>query len=145
MSKPAAAFGDIAAHGGTVVIGSMNVLIGGRPAARKGDPVACALHGMGTVTQGSSTVFINGMPAARLGDMTGCMIPGLAAISVPAVLGPPSVPASLEAPPIQGARTLAHGKDGKFHEENDKAKGGPRPYTWKDASPMPTRMEYTTQ
>jgi len=88
MGQPAAALGDLAAHlGGTIVIGSTNVLIGGRPAARQGDSVVCTMHGMGTITQGSTSVFINGMPAARMGDMTGCLAPGLAAVSVPPVLG----------------------------------------------------------
>lgn len=88
MGQPAAALGDAAAHGsGTVAMGSTNVFIGGRPAARQGDSVACGVHGTGTITQGSISVFINGMPAARMGDVTGCLAPGLAAVSVPPVLG----------------------------------------------------------
>lgn len=151
MSKPASALGDIAAHGGTVLFGSTNVLIGGRPAARKGDPVMCPIHGGGTITQGSFTVFINGMPAARLGDFTGCMVPGLSAISVPApILGPPPMPASVlgpppapapvqgpppapvqgpppapeGAPPLGGALTLDKQRAGRTHAQNDEDKYG---------------------
>lgn len=123
MSKPAAALGDLAAHGGTIVIGSFNVLIGGRPAARQGDSVVCPLpsHGIGVITQGSTTVFINGMPAARMLDTTGCMVPGLSAISVPVpVLGPP--PAPRGAAPIEGA--LGPDNNGRFHEQSDKSKDG---------------------
>ena len=121
MGKPAAAIGDIAAHGGTILTGSTNVLIGGRPAARVGDTVLCALHGPGVISLGSFTVLINGMPAARIGDMTGCMVPGLAPVSVPMpVLGPPPVPPG--APPIQGAISLVPGN--KMHAENDKSKDG---------------------
>ncbi|RZK22725.1 MAG: hypothetical protein EOO56_07510 [Hymenobacter sp.] len=120
MSKPAAALGDIAAHGGVIVLGSFNVFIGGRPAARQGDSITCPLHGTGVISQGSASVFINGMPAARLGDITGCMMMGLAAISVPAVLGPPPVAAS----PIEWAGSFAPKKNGKFHEQNDQERGG---------------------
>ena len=120
MSQPAAALGDFAAHGGTIAIGSPNVLIGGRPAARQGDSVACPLHGMGVISQGSATVLINGMPAARLLDLTGCLVAGLAAMSVPSVLGPPPD----GAPPIEWAGSFAPEKNGKFHEQNDKERGG---------------------
>lgn len=122
MGKPASAVGDLAAHGGTIVTGSTNVLIGGRPAARVGDTVVCAIHGPGVISLGSFTVLINGMPAARMGDITGCMAPSMAAISVPAVLGPPPTPKA--AAPIEGALDMARGKNGKFHEENDKSRDG---------------------
>jgi uncharacterized Zn-binding protein involved in type VI secretion len=46
-----------------------NVLIGGMPAARVGDPAYC--NGPpDVIVQGSSTVLIGGQMAARLGDMT---------------------------------------------------------------------------
>ena len=123
MGKPASAVGDLAAHGGTIVTGSSNVLIGGRPAARVGDTVLCPFHGPGVISLGSFTVLINGMPAARLGDITGCMAPSMAPISVPTpLLGPPPVPKA--ATPIEGARDMARGKDGKFNEENDKSADG---------------------
>lgn len=131
MSKPAAALGDVAAHGGALATGSSNVLIGGRPAARVGDTIICPLHGPGVVSLGSFTVLINGMPAGRMGDITGCMTPSMAPVSVPLpVLGPPPVPSPFAPPtgtpaaPMEWARSMAHGKDGKFHEENDKSKDG---------------------
>jgi len=130
MSQPAAAQGDAAAHAGIIAIGSTNVLIGGRPAARQGDSVTCPFHGMGVISKGSGSVFINGMPAARLLDMTGCLVAGLAAISVPAVLGPPPTAAPVAAPaqdaaePIDWAGSFARGKNGKTHEQNDKERGG---------------------
>ena len=119
MSQPAAAFGDLAAHGGTVLMGSTNVLIGGRFAARVGDPVLCPLHGIGTIAKGSVTVLLNGMPAARLGDVTGCLIAGMPAVSVPTpVLGPPT------AKPLAGARSLVPAQNGQMHEQTDKSKDG---------------------
>jgi uncharacterized Zn-binding protein involved in type VI secretion len=56
--------------GGPVIPpGSVNVLIGGLPAASFGDLLVCA-GGPDTVISGSTTVLINGKPAARLGDST---------------------------------------------------------------------------
>ena len=114
MGQPAATLGDTAAHGGSIAVGSPTVFIGGRPAARLGDSVACGQHGTGTIAKGSMSVFINGQPAARLGDPTACLVPGLAAASVPPVLG---------LPPVTKARSLDRAKDGKTHAENDDADG----------------------
>lgn len=84
MGKPAArAMIDTGAHTGPVTAGSPNVLIGGMPAARKGDPVTCSLHGSASIIEGSATVFINGVPAARMGDKTSCGTP-----PAPAPAGP---------------------------------------------------------
>jgi uncharacterized Zn-binding protein involved in type VI secretion len=79
MSKPAARQGDmhtcplvdvLKPHvGGPIIMGSPNVLIGGMPAARVGDPAAC-VGPMDVIAMGSGTVLINGQPAARMGDMT---------------------------------------------------------------------------
>ncbi len=88
MSQPAAALGDPAAHFGFIALGSPNVFIGNRPAARVGDTVMCPTHGPGVIASGSATVFINGMAAARMLDVTGCLTIGLAAVSVPAVVKP---------------------------------------------------------
>lgn len=123
MGQPAAALGDLAAHGGIIATGSFNVLIGGRPAARVGDTVACPFHGTGVISKGSFTVLINGMPAARLGDITGCMVPGLAPVSIPQpTLGPP--PAPQPAAPIEEAHSWAPQFDHRMHDELDKAPGG---------------------
>lgn len=75
---PAATVGDQTAHGSPLVPGpgSVNVLIGGRPAWRVGsDFHMCPLvdvlkpHVGGTVLVGSTTVLINNLPAARMGDL----------------------------------------------------------------------------
>ncbi len=49
--------------------GSVNVLIGGLPAASMGDMLVCA-GGPDSIVGGSGTVFINGKPAARMSDIT---------------------------------------------------------------------------
>jgi uncharacterized Zn-binding protein involved in type VI secretion len=77
MSQAAARLGDQTSHGTPLGPGpgSLNVLIGGRPAWRAGaDFHACPLfnglvpHVGGVVAVGSATVLIGGLPAARQGD-----------------------------------------------------------------------------
>lgn len=84
MSKPAARQGDLTAHGGSIVVGFPQVLIGGQPAARAGDMHVCPLltpgtppipHVGGPIALGSATVLIGGQPAARVGDMATCVGP----------------------------------------------------------------------
>ncbi|MEN4760003.1 MULTISPECIES: PAAR domain-containing protein [unclassified Chryseobacterium] len=88
MGKLAArALIDQAAHTGPITSGSFNVLIGGKPAARKGDPVTCSSHGVASIVEGSSSVFINGIAAARMGDKTSCGTP-----PQPAPAGPVGAP-----------------------------------------------------
>lgn len=72
---PAARMGDPTSHGSPLTPGpgSMNVMIGGKPAWRammdfSACPVAPPPHVGGTVMKGSTSVFINKMPAARMGD-----------------------------------------------------------------------------
>ncbi|WP_265612299.1 PAAR domain-containing protein [Aeromonas salmonicida] len=64
-----------------IIAGSGDVIINGKPAARKGDAVllhACPCpnmpHGIHSraISGGSSNVFINGKAAARVGDAIGC-------------------------------------------------------------------------
>lgn len=79
MGKPAARISDmhvcpkrtgkIPHVGGPVAAGSPDVLIGGLPAARVGDMVAC-VGPPDKIAAGSSGVLINGKPAARMGDAT---------------------------------------------------------------------------
>ncbi|MBB5634206.1 putative Zn-binding protein involved in type VI secretion [Pedobacter cryoconitis] len=85
MGKPAARMLlDKGAHTGPILSGSPNVSIGGKPAARQGDLVACAIHGgPGSIIEGCPTVLINGKPAARMGDKTDCATP-----PAPAPAGP---------------------------------------------------------
>lgn len=80
----AARIGDMTAHGGSVVVGMPNVLIGGKPAARLGDMHVCPMvtpgippipHVGGPILLGSAGVLIGGMPAARQGDMALCTGP----------------------------------------------------------------------
>ena len=87
-AAPAARSGDPTSHGGVVVAGSPNVLIGGRPAARAGDFASCPLvqpgdppvpHVGGPIATGAATVLINGLPAATAGSL------------VVEAAGPPSV------------------------------------------------------
>jgi uncharacterized Zn-binding protein involved in type VI secretion len=77
MGLPAARLGDQTSHGTPLGPGpgSVNVMIGGKPAWRAGsDMHVCPLvtvlvpHVGGTVAVGSATVMINGLPAARQSD-----------------------------------------------------------------------------
>jgi uncharacterized Zn-binding protein involved in type VI secretion len=59
-----------------IVKGQPNVLIGGKPAARRADMTAicslpgCVPGGPGIIQMASATVMIGGMAAARVTDMT---------------------------------------------------------------------------
>lgn len=79
---PAARLGDSTAHGGTIVLGCMTVLIGNQPAARVGDMHACPMttgpvpHVGGPILPpGVPTVLIGNMPAAVMGGMCTCTGP----------------------------------------------------------------------
>ena len=58
---------------GPVIQGSSDVLVNGKPVARKGDSgvhgVCCGPNRF-VIARGSSTVFVNGKPVTRNGDMT---------------------------------------------------------------------------
>ncbi len=75
---PAARITDLHAHGGILIgPGCPKVLIGGLPAIRMTDQVACPVwdglvpHVSGMVLKGSSKVLIAGLPAARVSDPVG--------------------------------------------------------------------------
>src|SRR5258705_2772525 len=78
MGLPAARVGDQTSHGTPLAPGpgSLNVLIGSKPAWRAGsDTHVCTLidpgpkpHVGGVVAVGSATVLINSLPAARQTD-----------------------------------------------------------------------------
>ncbi len=97
---PAARIGDETTHGTPLAPGpgSLNVLIGGRPAWRAEiDQHACpevditGPDGVGSVVMGSPTVLINGMMACRMGDIV-IEKPGLAlGPANPIVMGCPTV------------------------------------------------------
>jgi uncharacterized Zn-binding protein involved in type VI secretion len=76
--------GPVPHIGGPIITGSPNVLIGGLPAARVGDPVTC-VGPLDTIAMGSTMVLINGMPAARMGDQTahgGVIVGGMATVLI---------------------------------------------------------------
>lgn len=81
MGKPAARMGDLTAHGGTIVVGQPNVLIGRLPAATLGGMHVCPMvtgtvpHVGGPITVGSTGVMIGKRPAARVGDLVTCVGP----------------------------------------------------------------------
>lgn len=84
MGQPAARQGDPTAHGGVIVVGFPQVLIGGQPAARQTDMHTCPMltpglppipHVGGPIVLGSATVLIGNLPAARQGDMATCTGP----------------------------------------------------------------------
>ncbi|MFC5474538.1 PAAR domain-containing protein [Paraherbaspirillum soli] len=72
MAKPAARVGDPLSHGGSIIKGSSNVFINGKPAAYVSSEVNCSSDDKQTISKGSSTVFINGKPAVRVNDTTSC-------------------------------------------------------------------------
>ena len=78
---PAARVGDMTAHGGVIVGGCQQVLIGGKPAARLSDLHNCPMftglvpHVCGPIAKGSSAVMIGFLPAARVGDQAICAGP----------------------------------------------------------------------
>jgi uncharacterized Zn-binding protein involved in type VI secretion len=92
MRGPAARIGDFTDHPGVIAgPGALQVLIGGAPAARSGDPHTCALaptagpHPPNTIAGGSTTVRIGGFPAARIQDPTVCgalIITGLPSVVI---------------------------------------------------------------
>ncbi|MBW9413075.1 flagellar biosynthesis protein FlgH [Enterobacter hormaechei] len=110
MGQPAArATIDVSAHSGPIQSGSPDVIIGGFPAARKGDTLSCSTHGSGIIVGCSGTVFVNGMPLARQGDKTKCDVSGSPAPAIP----------KAAAPQYWGG-TLAKnaGEDGMMHGEH---------------------------
>ncbi|WP_338560810.1 PAAR domain-containing protein [Erwinia sp. E_sp_B04_7] len=107
MGNPAArASVDKAAHSGPIQSGSPDVIIGGFPAARKGDSFSCTQHGSGIIVGGSGSVLINGVSLARQGDKTQCNTGGTPASSKPK-----------PAPPQYWGGSLAKkaGEDGMMH------------------------------
>lgn len=107
MGNPAArASVDKAAHSGPIQSGSPDVIIGGFPAARKGDSFSCTQHGSGIIVGGSGSVLVNGVSLARQGDKTQCNTGGTPASSKPK-----------PAPPQYWGGSLAKkaGEDGTIH------------------------------
>ena len=57
MSRPFVVVGDKLSHGGSVVTGSGQTDIGGKPVARIGDKAVCVAHGPTTIVSGDATVW----------------------------------------------------------------------------------------
>lgn len=91
--KPAARRDDPTAHGGKIAQGEATVLIGGKPAARLGDPHVCPMvegvkpHLGGPIATSSSRVMIGNAFAARQGDGCGCLLAGPPGASGPSAGG----------------------------------------------------------
>lgn len=65
--------GDMTSGGGSVVSGSMETDIDGRPVARVGDMATCQLHkGAFPIVSGDPTLIVEGQPVARHGDRLAC-------------------------------------------------------------------------
>lgn len=81
MGSPAARLGDPTVHGGVIVAGFPQVVIGNQPAARIGDMHTCPVvtgvvpHVGGPLVLGSFTVMVGNMPQSRVGDMLACVGP----------------------------------------------------------------------
>ncbi|CCN71521.1 putative PAAR repeat-containing protein (modular protein) [Vibrio nigripulchritudo SFn118] len=136
MGKPAATVtsahvcpkvtGKIPHVGGPVVSGSGNVLIGGLPAARKGDTLVC-IGPPDTVKQGSGSVFINGKPAARMGD--GTDHGGKIVVGNPTVLIGDRYRAPKQPPPKTFEQAKARLKEAKKYVEAAREGGAALPGT----------------
>ncbi len=72
MSRPFILVGDRITHGGSVVSGSGQTDVNGKPVARIGDRVVCSKHGQTSIVSGDTSVVIDGSPVARDGDKTAC-------------------------------------------------------------------------
>lgn len=70
--RPIIVVGDRLSHGGSVVSGTSSSDIHGKPIARVGDRVVCAVHGTNSIATGDSTLMFDGQAVARHGDKTAC-------------------------------------------------------------------------
>jgi len=93
MGSPAARLGDPTVHGGAIIVGFPQVLIGNQPAARILDMHVCPQvtavvpHVGGPLILGSFTVITGFMPQSRVGDMLICVgPPDAVAMGCPTVL-----------------------------------------------------------
>ncbi|MEG7492696.1 PAAR domain-containing protein, partial [Enterobacter hormaechei] len=77
MGQPAArATIDVSAHSGPIQSGSPDVIIGGFPAARKGDTLSCSTHGSGIIVGASVISFVKGLPFPLKGERTKYVLAG---------------------------------------------------------------------
>ena len=85
------------------------MIIGGFPAARKGDAFSCTQHGSSIIVGGSGSVLVNGVSLARQGDKTQCNTPGSTAAAKPKPAAPQYWGASL---------AKKAGEDGMLHDDH---------------------------
>lgn len=64
--------GDTSDHGGKVITGASKWRCEGQAIARKGDILACPIHGPNPIVEGSGKWRCEGQPIARDGDTTEC-------------------------------------------------------------------------
>ncbi|MGH8053862.1 MAG: PAAR domain-containing protein [Stenotrophomonas sp.] len=65
--------GDRTTGGGSVITGTMETDIDGKPVARMGDKATCPKHkGIFPIVSGDHTLVIDGQPVARHGDSLAC-------------------------------------------------------------------------
>ncbi len=93
MGMPACTITSLTAHGGTVIVGFPQVLIGFMPASRIGDMHVCPMvtgvvpHVGGPFILGSPTVLVGFMPQSRVTDQLTCVgPPDVAVMGVETVL-----------------------------------------------------------
>jgi uncharacterized Zn-binding protein involved in type VI secretion len=71
MPNLIARIGDSCDHGGEIVTGSINTIVEGSGAARDGDFLNCAVHGIVGIT-GTGKAIINGRNVVINGDIASC-------------------------------------------------------------------------
>lgn len=74
---------DIA--GGSLIRGSNNVFVNGKPLVRRGDQVAAhgrGIHSGPVMAVGSDNVFTNNIPTCRAGDIATCGHPAVGSYNV---------------------------------------------------------------
>lgn len=64
--------GDTSTHGGAVITSAAKTYVEGRLMARKGDLLACPIHGANPIVEGSADSIFEGKECARHGDHTAC-------------------------------------------------------------------------
>jgi len=64
--------GDKTSHGGSVLTGSPQVTIDGKPVARKTDQVSCPVHGVNNISEGDENHCDNGLAIALEGHHCAC-------------------------------------------------------------------------
>jgi len=73
MARQVIVVGDtLTPYGGTVMTGSNEDIVDGKPIVRKGDTVECKEHGTQTIAEGDETGMVSGSPVALHGHSVTC-------------------------------------------------------------------------